>query len=380
MDTVETSKNLASSSLRICILTGQYFGWGIYGGFGSMSRALAEQLAAAGHHVQVIVPRRQDQQPVEIIKGVEVLSFSPTDIARARQLIRSSPADLFHSQDPTVLTWLAQRIHPGRIHLVTCRDPRDLDDWYIEFRYATWKRRLLTPLSYLAESGSLVRRAVRKADGVFVPAFFLQKKVQRMFGLPEPAGFLPNLIDVPSVCPKKPPVPTFTFLARWDKRKRPWLFLDLARQFPEYHFIAAGQGSASAEAAFDRELRSRYRGIPNLELTGLVNRFQNPEQMHRLLSETWALVSTSAREGLPLTFLEAAAYGCSIVSAVDPDGFADRFGTRVVGEDFAGAIRALVASSPAEKGAAARTYVLEHYEKERALQTHVEVYRRYVSS
>ena len=38
--------------------------------------------------------------------------------------------------------------------------------------------------------------------------------------------------------------------------------------------------------------------------------------MHRLLSDTWVFVSTAVREGLPLTFLEAAAYGCPIVSSV----------------------------------------------------------------
>jgi glycosyltransferase involved in cell wall biosynthesis len=380
MTPAETSGRRAGDPLRLCILTGQYFGWGIYGGFGSMSRALAEGLAAAGHSVCVIVPRRQDQKPLETINGVEVRSFPPTDLKAARELIRNCSADIFHSQDPTVLTWLAQRIHPRRVHLVTCRDPRNLADWFVEFRYATWKRRLMTPMNYLTESGPLVRHAVRNAQGVFVPAFFLRHKVQKMFGLAEPAGFLPNLIDVPPVCPGKPPVPTFTFLARWDKRKRPWLFLDLARKFPEYRFVAVGQGSASAEAEFDRALRARYSGIPNLELPGLVNRFQQPETMRRILSETWALVSTSAREGLPLTFLEAAAYGCSIVSAVDPDGFADRFGVRVEQDDFAGAIRSLLGQNPQEKGRAARAYVMEQYEKQRALQKHIELYRRYVHS
>ena len=345
-----------------------------------MSRTLAESLAAAGHDVSVILPRRRDQKPAERINDVDVLSFPPSESREARRLINDSPAQIFHSQDPTVLTWLAQKIHPSRVHLVTCRDPRSRRDWIVEFQYATWKRRLVTPLNYMTESGPIVRRGVRGARAVFVPAFFLREKVKRLYGLPEPAGFLPNLIDVPPEIPPKPPVPTFTFLARWDKRKRPWLFLELARQFPEYRFVAVGQGSALAEAEYDRGLRERYGGIPNLEMPGLVNRFHDPEQMSRILTDTWALVSTSVREGLPLTFLEAAAYGCGIISAVDPDGFADRFGTRVVGEEFGSAIRSFLQGDPAAKGRAAREYVLRHYEKARALQTHLDTYYHHVKS
>ena len=38
---------------HVCILTSQYFDWGIYGGFGSMSRKLAESLVGIGYRVSV---------------------------------------------------------------------------------------------------------------------------------------------------------------------------------------------------------------------------------------------------------------------------------------------------------------------------------------
>ena len=363
-----------SAKPSICILTSQYFDWGIYGGFGSMSRKLAESLAAAGHRVSVIVPGRRGQRPLETIEGVQIQSFSPRSVLEACRLIKESGADIFHSQDPTVLTYLAQRLHPRRIHLVTSRDPRDLRDWWIEFLYATPTRRLLTPFNYLTEAGFFVRQAVRRADGVFCPAHFLKEKVKRLYGLKTLPTLLPNLIDVPAVPPQKGDQPTLTFVARWDKRKRPWIFLELAKQFPEYRFVAVGQGSASAEAGFDAGLRRRYRDVPNLEMPGLINRFREPERMHRLLSDTWVFVSTAVREGLPLTFLEAAAYGCPIVSRVDPDQFASKFGKQVHNDDYAGAIRSLLAEGPLEKGRAAYEYVRETYETSRALQAHVQAY------
>ena len=215
---------MPAPTVPVCILASQYFGWGIYGGFGSMSRMLAESLAGSGFDVEVIVPRRKGQEPHEVINGVQVRSFPVSHPMEAYRLIRSSHARIFHSQDPTVLTGAARAIHPGRVHLVTCRDPRDLSDWWTEFLYATPMRRIFTPLNYLSESGPMIAAAVRRADAVYVPAHFLRTKVQRMFRLPEPAGFMPNLIDVPETIPQRESQPVFISVARWDRRKRPRKF------------------------------------------------------------------------------------------------------------------------------------------------------------
>jgi glycosyltransferase involved in cell wall biosynthesis len=284
-------------------------------------------------------------------------------------------ANIFHSQDPTFLTWLAQTALPRCVHLVTCRDPRDRSDWWTEFRYAGWRRRMLTPFNYLTESSALIKHAVQRAHGVYCPAHFLKDKIQRMYQPAVAPEFLPNLIDVPTSLPQKSAQPTFTFLARWDRRKRPEAFLELAAQFPEYRFVSVGEGE---DAVYDSTLREKYRHIPNLEMLGFVSRFDEQVRMECLLSETWALVNTAAREGLPLTFLEVAAYGGAIVSAVDPDGFASRFGQRVRGDDFAGAVRALMADSPLEKGRLARDHVKAAYENSIALAAHLAQYQKFV--
>jgi glycosyltransferase involved in cell wall biosynthesis len=364
--------------LKVCILASQYFDWGIYGGFGSMSRKLAEALAQAGHRVTVIIPRRPGQAAHDRIGGVDVSRFSPFRWQEARDLIRQSSADLFHSQDPTLITYLAQRIHPNRVHLVTCRDPRDWTDWATEFRFATAQRRLLIPFNYVTESGPMVKTAVRRADGVYCPAHFLKEKAQRIYGLSRLPEFLPNLIDVPAELPKKSDRPTMTFIARWDPRKRPWLFFELAKRFPDYRFIAVGQGSASAESRYDADLREQYRRVPNVIMTGLINRFTDAKRMEEILSETWVLVSTAAREGLPLTFLEAAAYGCAILSAVDPDEFATRFGARVQHDDFAAELQGLMRDDPLGKGRRAREYVRRTYETSIALAAHLDVYHSFM--
>ena len=364
-------------SVPICILASQYFGWGIYGGFGSMSRMLAESLAASGFEVEVIVPRRQGQEPLEEINGVQVRSFPIFRPHEAYRLLRASRARIFHSQDPTVLSAAARAMHPRRVHLITCRDPRDRNDWWTEFLYATPARRVLTPLNYLSESGPLIAAAVRRADGVYVPAHFLRTKVQRMYRLPEPAGFIPNLIEVPATMPGRSGPPVFVSVARWDRRKRPEVFLDLAALFPQYTFVAVGRGSASAESSYDAALRKRYEGIPNLEMPGFINRFTEPERMHALLCRAHVFVNTAAREGLPLTFLEAAAHGCAILSAVNPDGFAERFGVMVADDDFAAGVRSILNADPESLGSRAREYVMATYEKSAALAAHIVEYERH---
>jgi hypothetical protein len=59
-----------------------------------------------------------------------------------------------------------------------------------------------------------------------------------------------------------------------DKRKRPALFLNLAREFPQYRFIAAGESTSLGESGYDLQLRRRYEGLPNLEMPGIVNQFE----------------------------------------------------------------------------------------------------------
>ena len=102
------------------------------------------------------------------------------------------------------------------------------------------------------------------------------------------------------------------------------LFFELARQCPDVEFIAVG---AARDPERDRALRERYGSIPNLHMTGVLDQFETPE-WSEVLGRSWILVNSSAREGLPTAFIEAAAHRCGILSFTDPDGFATRFGQR----------------------------------------------------
>ncbi|MFO0766977.1 MAG: hypothetical protein U0231_09335 [Nitrospiraceae bacterium] len=145
----------------------------------------------------------------------------------------------------------------------------------------------------------------------------------------------------------------------------------MARQFPEYRFVA-GQGAPRLSGD---SMRNCGAGIatPNLEMPGLINRFHGTERMHDCSTPGGTGARPFMRDCQVPTFLEAAAYGCPIISRVDPDQFATKFGQQVHDDDYAGAIRRLLADAPLERGGR-RTSTCATYETSAALNAHVAQY------
>jgi glycosyltransferase involved in cell wall biosynthesis len=348
----------------------EIFAWGKHGGYGRATRTIGSELARRGVEVYAVVPRRGEQRPLEVLDGITVLGFPPARPWRAAALIRQCNADIYHSQEPSFSTAVAQAAMPRRKHVVTLRDTRERRDWLTEFRYPSLNRWQVLA-NQLFEDNPLVQRSVRQADRVYCAAEFLRAKATRKYRLPAMPELLPTPVRVPDHVAKAEQ-PTVCYLARWDRRKRPELFLDLAASFPEVRFVAFG---TSRDREYERQLRSRYANLHNLELPGHVDQFES-DRVHQALSESWILVNTSVREGLPNAFLEAAAHGCAILSAADPDGFASRFGVRVEGDDFAGGLRTLLEGDRwRSRGELARQYILSTFELEKAMEQHLGVYR-----
>ena len=88
-------------------------------------------------------------------------------------------------------------------------------------------------------------------------------KARQKYHLKEDPLFLPTPVLVPEQIDKAA-IPTVCFVSRWDKRKRPEIFFELAKAFPQVRFLAAGQ---SRNPEYDRYLHQTYGNLPNLELT-----------------------------------------------------------------------------------------------------------------
>lgn len=319
--------------LRICLIATELQGFGPYGGFGVLTYDLARGFAARGAEVYVTMPRRDGQAPVERLGAVNVVSYkSPlyVGLGRARPyagLYRALDADIYHSQEPSLGTALAQIGAPAKRHLVTFQDPRDLRDWSVEWAHRNLRAYDLYGfwLKYLWQTG----RAARNADATYCQAHYIRDKTRRMYFLRRPPGFLPNPVHLPTRTPVKASRPTVCYIGRWDERKRPELFFELATKFPEVDFIAVGACLMTPKR--DRSLREQCARISNLSAPGWVD----AEARASVLERSWILVNTSTRECLPVTYLEAAAYRCAILSHGNADDFAKQFGYWARGGDLA---------------------------------------------
>lgn len=265
------------------------------------------------------------------------------------------------------------RSMPRRSHVVTNQDPRQLRDWWIEFRHPTYTSfQVLKTAAYY--ENPLTRRSVRAADRVMVPAHYLKKVVARKYGLTNEPIFMPTPIRVRQSITKADK-PTVCYLGRLDRRKRPECFLRLVARFPDVRFICIGEAQ---DKRYDDYLRRRYGRQPNLELTGFVDQFRD-SRVSDILSASWVLINTSAREGLPNTYMEAAGHRCAILSAVDPDGFASKFGLHVPNGDFESGLRMLLADDQwRHRGEAGCEYVNQTYEVGKAMDRQVALYEEIV--
>jgi glycosyltransferase involved in cell wall biosynthesis len=228
--------------------------------------------------------------------------------------------------------------------------------------------------NFLYENNWLVHRAVSQMDAVYTIGRDLVPKVKSMYRLRCEPSFLPTPVAVPDHI-EKAERPTVCYMARLDRRKRPRLFLDLARQFPHVRFIIAGK---SRNAGWETTLRRDYGGLPNVEFAGFVDQFNDPRH-GAILGQSWVLVNTATREALPNSFIEAMANGCAILSQVNPDDFASRFGHHARNGNFAEGLAWLLAADRwRTQGAQGRAHMRDTFEITKAMDQHEAAYHRAV--
>jgi hypothetical protein len=123
--------------LRVCLISNQIAAWGKIGGFGTATRALGAGLAKRGIDVSAVVVRRPEngQKKVEMLDGITVYGAGSFETLTSGKLFRQIDADIYQSQEPTIASYLAQRSMPERVHVVTCRDPRDWHEHMVELRH-----------------------------------------------------------------------------------------------------------------------------------------------------------------------------------------------------------------------------------------------------
>jgi glycosyltransferase involved in cell wall biosynthesis len=361
--------------MKVCLIAVEIFAWGKYGGFGRATRLIGRELVKRGISVTAVVPRREGQNELEDLDGIRVLGFERSNPLSASSLLKEADADIYHSEEPSLGTYLAQRVMPDRKHVITFRDPRDLENWRIELRLPSLSS-MQVVTNWLYEDSWLVRSAVRRADRLFAASDMVAKRAVEKYHLPHKPEFLPTPVSIPSII-EKALEPTVCLVSRWDKRKRPELFFELARAFPHIQFFAAGK---SRDPKYEHQLRDHYGNLQNLQLLGFIDQFQT-SALSDLMSKSWILVNPAAREGLPNAYIEAAAHGCAILSAVDPDGFTSRFGYHVKDDNFSAGLFWLLEDERWKLlGERGRRFVSDVFALDHAINQHINAYENVLFS
>jgi len=128
--------------MRICLIATEIFAHGVYGGFGALTRKIARGLSNKGiEEVYIVMPRYPNQKPVEVIDNFTVVSYPGSghyrgirNSMRYKSIFELIDADVYHSEEPSAGTYLAQKSVPQKKHIVTFQDPRTLEDWKEEWQ------------------------------------------------------------------------------------------------------------------------------------------------------------------------------------------------------------------------------------------------------
>jgi glycosyltransferase involved in cell wall biosynthesis len=355
--------------LSLCFITTEYFGWGRYGGIGMCTRSIAEGLASRGVEVHVILPKGDNQKDLETINGVNIHSHPLLKYPFTKNIYIDCESDIYHSQEPSWGSIIAKKAIPEAIHVTTCQNPKTQKDWRLVERYYPFRRKIFN--TFFKDS---LKKVVGKMERVYCQAKYIIPKTQMLYELEDPPIFLPNPVDLPIARYRKSDEATICFLGRLDGEKRPELFFDLAKAFPDLKFVTVGKAH---DAIMDRRIRRVYSNIDNLQLVGFKERV---EKSH-ILGESWIMVNTSISECLPLSFLEAAAHRCAILSYHDPDGFSSKFGYHVKKGCLKEGLEYLLKDDNwVERGERGYRYVCKIHERSRVIDEHLDKYREVLES
>ena len=166
------------------------------------------------------------------------------------------------------------------------------------------------------------------------------------------------------------------YLGRLVPEKRPELLIEAFKGLDaDKRLVIAGGGSDTSE--FEKSLHELAKGDQRILFTGFVS----GESLEELYSNAYAYVLPSDVEGMPMSLLEAMAYGCCCVTS-DISECADVLGdaglTFPRGDGFAlrNALATLLAdpTRAAGLGDAAKAYVEAHYDWDSVVERTLEVY------
>ncbi len=330
-------KSQNSGVIRVALLIDEFFGGAgtAYGGYGFLARNyIAKYIPCEDIQIDVLlrVNQHRSRRKPEITRVDNVNCIVLPGKRHTARWFRKQNYDLFFSIELTTSFLKYQKDDTKRL-LLWVQDPRPWKDW-LEIKTV----KLFPETCYWdSEVYDLVHNLYEENRVTFVTqGKFLIEKARCLYRLePEtPITYLPNPVDIdfsfnPETYKKKNHV---IFIGRIESVKRGWMFCEIARRLPEYEFYMLGQSFREKEQ--NESIMGKYRtGIDNLHFAGHVE----GAEKEAYIRDAKILVNTSIHEALPVTFLEALAYGTLLVSCQNPENLTEKFGIytgTVLGDGF----------------------------------------------
>ena len=355
------------------------------GGVEVVVTELARRMAALGHEVTCYDRSSADvmtgdaaESCERMVDGVRVVPVKTIDKKGLAALSSSYFATLaaikdrpdvihYHAEGPCVPLPLAR--HAGIRTVATIHG--------LDWQRAKWGRLASTYIK-MGE-----KAAATKADGFVVLSKSAQSYFQDVYG--RTATFIPNGIE-----PKQPrPVKQIKekwgldansyllYLGRLVPEKRPELLIKAFKELDtDKRLVIAGGSSDTSE--YEASLRDAAQGDPHVLFTGFVN----GEPLEELYSNCYAYVLPSDVEGMPMSLLEAMAFGrCCVTSDIPEcaDVLADNGVTFEKGspDSLRAALQGLLADAAhaGSLGAAAKAHVEKTYNWDSVVERTLDIYR-----
>ena len=354
------------------------------GGVEVVVTELARRMAALGHEVTCYdrsgkdVMTGEGSQGERVEDGVRVVPVRTVDAKGLAALSSSFFATLaaikdkpdvihYHAEGPCAPLPLARRA--GIRTVATIHG--------LDWQRAKWGK-LASSYIKLGE-----KNAARCADEVIVLSRSAQSYFRDTYGR--------ETVVIPNGVAPKEPVPARVIEERWGlakgsyvlflgrlvPEKRPELLIEAFRQIEtEKRLVIAGGGSDTSE--YEAELHRIAEGDPRILFTGFVQ----GAELSELYSNAYCYVLPSDVEGMPMSLLEAMAYGCCCLTSDIPE-CADVLANAGISflHGDAGALGEALASfladpgRAAELGRGARRRVEAEYDWDPVVERTLEIFR-----
>jgi glycosyltransferase involved in cell wall biosynthesis len=374
--------------VKVCLVSVEYFAWGINAGFGMFTRKLGTELVKHGVEVEAFITTADYSKRVPVgeyedIDGVKVKTLPRLKHKLFKGKVYKTDADIIHSESSPFDTSLTFRNNPILPKLITVQDLRSYKErkWLYglggEPHSIEWSvpKGSHVPISWLTWHTAKVN--IHTADCVACQAYLLKEKIKDVFHYSKPTSYLPNFIDVPPFPSVKFNRPSVVWLGRLDHVKRPELMFELAKLAPDIDFYVLGK-SHFKERGLKYTEKYGNNKVPNIFLMGHLEGKEKEE----ILNKSWILLNTSFYECLPVSFLEALAHGCALLSTRNPDGYTNSFGYYSSDDTASGllwGLRWLLSGDRwAFKGKAGYDFVKQHHNTELEVDRHIQLYKRLI--